>query len=46
MHQWHASIRHDLSRVDDIFLVEKIRDGRPIDQCVVLHLVRQRLDCR
>jgi hypothetical protein len=46
VHQRHAGIRHDLSRVIDVFLVEEKRDGSPIDQRVLLHFVRQRLDCR
>jgi hypothetical protein len=46
VHQWHASIRDDLSGVLCIFFAEKIRDRPPIEQCVVLHLMRQRFDCR
>jgi hypothetical protein len=40
MHERDAGIRHDLSRVIDIFLVEEKRDGPPIDQRVLLHFVR------
>ena len=46
MHERDAGIRHDLSRVIDVFLVEEKRDGPPIDQRVLLHFVRQRFDCR